>query len=291
MAKRRSSPVEVTDYGPYRILDIHSDQIAECMKLYAVEKVDGISISPHHGYRLKDLSFLKNYPFVKGLAVGYAHSIDVSAISELQRLKFIGLFGSKQPIDFSVFRELEEIRVEWHPKMVFPKRSTRMKRLYMSGYKPKSKDFHELPDYPNLQELEIIQSPVHSLAGLERFKKLKRLELSYLTKLESIADLKSASLQFLHLDTCKKISDHAHVKNLRNLRILRFGNCGSMPSLDFLKQMPKLEELTFVDTNVEDGDLSACLRLERVGFLNKKHYSHTDDEVDAIIAARQKKRK
>ena len=50
---------------------------------------------------------------------------------------------------------------------------------------------------------------------------------------------------------------------------------------------PKLQEISFVEINVEDGDLSPCLGLDYVGFFNKRHYSHTVAEVDAIIAERQ----
>jgi hypothetical protein len=289
MGKKKSRSFEVIDWEPYKIMSIDSRRIDECMRFYKKRKLDGVSISPHEGYKLKDLSFLKDYPFIEGVVVAYGQNIDISGVHVLQGLKFISLGDGKYAIDLSNFSNLEEIRVRCHQKLVLPKKSTRVKSLYLSRYSPTSKDFHELPRYVNLESLEVVLGSVQSLAGLERFKRLTSLDLHRLTKLERIGDLKSASLEFLHIEKCKKISDHSHVTNLENLRVLRFADCGSMPSLKFINRMPKLEELSFAKTNVEDGDLSPCLRLKWVGFLNKRHYSHTEEEVDAILAERANK--
>ena len=37
--------------------------------------------------------------------------------------------------------------------------------------------------------------------------------------------------------------------------------------------MPKLKFFSFVDTNIDDGDLTPCMRLEYAGTLNKRHYN------------------
>jgi hypothetical protein len=73
------------------------------------------------------------------------------------------------------------------------------------------------------------------------------------------------------------------VARMKTLRVLRLNECGEIPSLALLDELPALEEFRFVDTNIADGDLRPVLRLKRVGFLRKKHYSHTPEEVDAII--------
>ena len=37
--------------------------------------------------------------------------------------------------------------------------------------------------------------------------------------------------------------------------------------------MPKLEFFSFVDTDVVDGDLTPCMRLDYAGTMNKRHYN------------------
>lgn len=290
MGKANTEGFQVLDYYmKYRIICIDSSRIAECMAHYHKTKLDGIYLSPHHGFRLTDLAFLKDYPFITRVAVAYSPSIRVSDLSHLKTLRSLTIADNKQPIDFSAFPDLEDLSIDWHSKIAFPEGSKVLKRLRLRNYKPKSKDLTEVPNYRNLRKLEVVRAPLHSLAGLGRFKKLKELQLYYLSKLERIADLDAYSLEVLELDVCKKISDHAHVVNFPKLRFLRLSDCGPVPSLKFLDRMPKLEDFSFVNTNVLDGDMTPCFRLKWAGFLNKKHYSHTSEEVKAIIAERQKK--
>ena len=61
---------------------------------------------------------------------------------------------------------------------------------------------------------------------------------------------------------------------MTNLEELGFNDCKEIPSIRFIGNMKSLKKFTFVNTNVLDGDLSACTSLEYVGFLDKKHYSH-----------------
>ena len=54
---------------------------------------------------------------------------------------------------------------------------------------------------------------------------------------------------------------------------LIISNCGDISSLDFIESMNNLKFLSFVDTNIIDGDLTPCLRLEYVGTIDKRHYN------------------
>lgn len=294
MAKKLAGTFGVLDWGDpragetLRLLQVDSTRIRECMEYYQDAKLDGLYISHHHGYKRNDLTFLKDYPFVTRVVVAYSPRIRVSDLCNLEGLRLICIADNKQPIDFAAFPNLEDLSVAWHSKMTFPERNTTLKRLSLWNYKPRSKDLTELPEYVNLEELRIIRSPLRSLAGLRRFRRLKHLGLSYLSKLERIADLDTPSLEILEFDVCRKIRDHERVAAFPRLRVLRLNDCGEMPSLKFLDRMPRLEEFSFVDTNVLDGDLRPLFRLKYAGFLNKKHYSHTDEEVEATIAERQR---
>jgi len=122
--------------------------------------------------------------------------------------------------------------------------------------------------------------------GLENLPKLEKLNLSYCRRLIDINPLAgvATTLQELEIDHCKKISDLTSVRVLKRLRKLILSDSGSVISLEFSKQMPRLEFLSFVGTNVLDGDMRPCFRLKYAGFLKKRHYSHTPDEVREIIA-------
>jgi protein phosphatase 1 regulatory subunit 7 len=296
MEKKCKHNFDIFDCGilkgeKYQSICIESDRISQCMQHYLKEKLGGIFISKAHGYKLKDLKFLKDYPFITRVHIAYAPSICVSDLYAIPKLRSINIADNKEPIDISAFSELEKLIVDWHPKITFPKVNKTLKYLSLSNYKPKSKDLTELPYFLNVEELQIIRAPLISLVGLGRFKKLKGLNLAYLSKLERIAGLDAYSIEELMLDVCRKISDHAHVTNFPKLWKLMLCACGTVPSLKFLNRMPTLRWFTFVDTNVLDGDMTPCFRLESVGTSNKKHYSHTSEEIKAIIEERQKKAK
>jgi hypothetical protein len=120
--------------------------------------------------------------------------------------------------------------------------------------------------------------------GIDKIKKLKRLELHYCIKLENdkgLASLKD-SLEFLHINQSKKFSATEELLQLTNLRVLCLNTCGPIASLDFLKHFPNLIDFRFVDTKVLSGDLTPILNhptIRTVGFMNKKHYNFSDKEI------------
>lgn len=260
------------------------------MAFYQQEGLTRIALSRFVGFHGEDLDFLKDYPGVRGVSMSDLDKIDISGLRFLEgSLEYLGIGANSQPLDLSRFHNLEEFRGMWHPNLLITDQCQRLRVLYVDKYKPKSKDLTELAELPGLEDLSLVQSPLISIKGVGRFSRLKRLELSYLTKLESIAavgELKNGRLEILDCDVCKKMRDHEAVKEVPSLRVVRFNDCGEIPSIEFLKNMPNLKEFRFVDTTIADGNLSPLLRLGSVGFFKKKHYSHTPEEVDAIISQR-----
>jgi protein phosphatase 1 regulatory subunit 7 len=276
---------EVDQSSKWRILWLDSDRIEESMAYCKSHGLDGLGISPYKGFRLHDLSFLQNYETIKAIKIDSAKRIDISALQYLRRLQYVLLNENTQPFDFSIFPELEEIIVEWHPKMVITGCSNNLHRLYLRKYHPRSHDLTELSDLVHLTRLEIVQSPIISLKGVGELDKLERLEFYYLTKLERIDEIEklSKSLKYLYFDVCRKIKNHDHAQVMRSLEVLAFNNCGTIPSIKFIEKMPKLKDFRFVDTNVLDGDMTPCLPLEYAGFLKKRHFSHSPEEVNQRI--------
>lgn len=267
---------------------IESHRIDECMAYYQQHGLSHIAVIPFRGFTGTSLDFLRDYPEVRGIALSDAAKIGITGLRFLeQSLKDLGVGDNRQALDLSRFPKLEVFSGDWHPKLRISDDCTSLRGLYLSRYRPKSKNLTELADLPALEQLALVQSPLTSIEGIGRFGRLTRLELAYLTKLESVAaleELADGRLDFLHCDVCKKIRDHGSVTKVPSLRVVRFNGGGEIPSIGFLDDLPHLEEFRFVDTNVIDGDLRPLLRLKSVGFFNKKHYSHTPEQVDALIA-------
>jgi protein phosphatase 1 regulatory subunit 7 len=268
-----------------KIIWINSDSISECMKIYYRESLDAIGISDYTGFKLSNLSFLKEYQDVKVICMPSIEKVDISIIQSLEKLRFLSIGESQQKFDFTNFREIEHLGVEWHKGIILPAPTNNLTQLYLGKFNSKSKNLEEIPDYPNLEELEFNQSPVTTLNGVSKFQKLKTASFNYLTKLEDISDISSPTLELLDFHTCKKIKNHEIVKKLKSLKILRFNDCGEIPSISFIRDLPNLDDFRFVNTNVLNGDLTPCFGLKSVGFFMKKHYSHTPEEMENVIKA------
>lgn len=115
-----------------------------------------------------------------------------------------------------------------------------------------------------------------SLNGSGNFKELKRVELDSISKLQSLGELRNnaSTLKELKIEACKNIKDFGVLTELTNLEKLSIVNCGELPSLRFIQNLPNLKFLVFLRTNILDGDLSYCKGIDYVAFDNKKHYSH-----------------
>lgn len=156
--------------------------------------------------------------------------------------------------------------------------------LIIWHHSSKEKNFNNLPDIENLEYLEINWSSSNSLIGLEKYKKLKRLELYYCTKIESLngIDKINPEMEYLHIDQSKKLKGHDAITKLQDLKTLCFNDCGVVENIDFILNLNDLEDFRFVNTNVLDGQLEPLIKhpkLINAGFLNKRHYSHIDKDI------------
>lgn len=268
-------------------LSVDSKNLNRCLEYYRDNSIDFLEVNPMRGFTGKNLDFLTDYPFVRGLTIVSPVSGDfpLDPVLSLRDLRELTV-SAPLLLPLGELPRLEVVRGVWHSKLDLTKCET-LRVLDLSGYKPKSKDLTELPSTLNIRELILVQPAISSLQGISRLQRIESVDLAYASKLRTLSELELLpSLQTLHCQKCSKLDDILEVSNLKNLRSLRLTDCGSIPSLGFLERMPHLEEFRFVNTNVLDGDLSPLLRLKWVGFLPKRHYSHTPQQIDDVLRLR-----
>jgi protein phosphatase 1 regulatory subunit 7 len=279
--------VRIIDLGAGRIgVWLDSDCLDICLDYFRRNKLHGIAISPLDGFKLADLGFLARLPAVEHLVVLHADMINVSAINGLHLLRNLQMTGKpKQRIDIANLPALQELNIQWWPGLGLDGPLSQLRVLNLHGYRSKLEGVSGLPSLPALEDLELIQAPVLTLAGIDRFPGLRRLACYYLPKLRNVdpvgAAFRDRALRTLEFGHCPKISDHASVGAINSLKVLWFNHCGKVPSLRFLDTLPALEDFRFVGTDVIDGDLNPCLRIRSVGFSDKKTYSHRYADFEA----------
>lgn len=236
--------------------------------------------------RGEDLSFLRDLPGLKGLSLD-GDIRDDTVVFDLYQLEGLTNFlPIKKPLRLERLSRLEDLSLRWRPGMesVAP-----LQRLtYIEGYRWAGESLESLGDKPELDflRLEIKRKHRLSLKGVRGLTKLRKLWLAYgeTTDWQEVASV--PSLQEIVVDGCKGIDLEA-VCQLPNLRILRIINGGSLASLAPLRNVPTLEEFAS-DSDVVDGEMTPLLELPNLEYIavsNKKHFSHTQEKIEAIRLA------
>ncbi len=90
------------------------------------------------------------------------------------------------------------------------------------------------------------------------------------------------TLVSLLFDHCKSIKNHDYVIQLQHLNTLAYNDAGALLSIKFIRKIKSLKSFRFVGTDVVDGDITPCIGLEYAGFSNKKHFSHTMQQIRSL---------
>ncbi len=271
---------------------VESDRLNDYIEYINFSKIKQIDIVKYFGYKLTNIDFIKD------LDLSHIHIWDteISSISPIYSEQLIDLrltdIKTKDTVDFSLLPNLRKCSIDGKIKKTNLHKSPNLKSLHLWHFNTKGKNLSELPFVPNLESLSIDWGNFTSFSGLVRLPMLQKLELEYCTKLENIegVEVLSKTLKFFAIHKSTKLSNAEHIITLPNLESLRLNSCGKLNSLNFLNMLNKLEDFRFVDTIVEDGDLSILLKhpsIKTVGFFNKKHYSHKDKEVEDYLNLRK----
>lgn len=148
-------------------------------------------------------------------------------------------------------------------------------------------DFENLPKAPELRELEIYYTNVKSIRGLGKYPYLNKIDLYYLRNLTTLDGIEEINPQIkvFSIKSAKKLTDAYRVSQLEHLEGLGLDDCADIENIDFISDLYDLKGITFTGTNVVNGDLSPVadhFNLRRAGFNNKRHYSHSYEDIRAI---------
>lgn len=273
-------PFQVHESGDLRSLRLESDRLDACLQFAREQGIDRLDLSSFHGFGEKDVEFLRDHRHIRAISILLVGALDASGLRHLERLEELHIDGIARMPDFGEFPHLRRLMVTCKGKLRLSEENRALRDLCLSSYSPKSKDLSELPTLPELEALSLNGGSVLSLEGIERFVGIRKLQLSRMPRLTSIAPVvQLPRLEELRCEDCKRIVGHSAIVDAKALSLLWYINCGSMPSISFLNDMPSLTRFSFARTLVEDGNLEPLFRLKWVGFHNKPHYSHRYEDV------------
>lgn len=277
---------------PYRavscelILNVTPRNKTAALKIFKQDRshqIDGLRISG-----ISDLSFLQEFPDLRYLEVIDQKRVNTRYLDCLDNLRGLRLESPGAGLDFGCFPELEVFTGDWHSDNHNLHLSRELRRLMMWQFQPRSLDLTDLAGIVRLEELSIVQTPITSLAGLETLEDLRYLDIAYAAKLESLDVLASgqSGLREISLSHAKKIPSYRPLAAVSHLRRLKLSCCAPMSDLKWTAGMNELDMFTFVETNVEDGNLTPLLSLPKlrdVGTMDKRHYNYKCNALNELL--------
>ncbi len=258
-----------------------------------VHLMEGIGDLRYSGLRLVglvDLSVVRKFPSLRYVEIASEHPVDPRPLECLDNLRGLALQQPSAGLDFASFPKLEEFVGDWHVGNANLRQET-LSDLRVTGFNPPCRDLSVLRELNGLVNLSLTKTNIHSLTGLEGLEDLRTLAVAYAPKLAALDSLATSApgLRQLHFGHAKAIESYAPMSGLRLLRKLQLSACAPMPDLGWIAALERLSFLSFVDTNVVSGDLSPLLslgRLRYVGTFKKRHYSHSPEELNAVLQGR-----
>jgi len=178
-------------------------------------------------------------------------------------------------VDFSSFNNLKKARLTNKKRKNLGLCTTLTELIICKVNKEKD----DLSQLSNLTSLDISEGNIVDLNFLSSLNNLKVLKLNYLSKLTDSSGLQyvSDTLEELEIESCKKMDILNYLTDLRSLKKLILSGF-KFENIDWVKELPNLEHLSLVDSNVLDGNLDPAKNIDYVGIDNRRHYNYKFDD-------------
>ncbi|QBF82861.1 hypothetical protein EXU30_09255 [Shewanella maritima] len=240
-------------------------------------------------HKFKSIDFLKEVKNLTGIKIYGIPTCSTEILGELNDLKSLTMVNIKKSnISFDHLDNIIELNTDWYPWLA--KEVIKLEKLQvLSIHKFNSNvgNLSSLTFCKDLRQLIIVGGNLNNLEGLEKFQKLKKLELSLLRNLTHLSGLQHLnSLESLELYGLKKVMDISPVFNLTSLKHLNIYKMGDISSINGIANLVNLIHLHTYDLKISDLNLEPILSLEKVisfKLQNKKGYSHKEQEVKDVL--------
>lgn len=189
-----------------------------------------------------------------------------------------------EKLDLSLFKQLKYL-------VVYNFSNQKLDFTLLTNLKSLILRMSDIKNLENLKELSNIESlyldfckKIVSLKGIEKLFGLKKLVLDYCTKLEDVNDVSNlgVSLKYLKISDCNNIRSLEFLKDLFKLETLyltsfetKFINI--LDSVSFVEKMLKLKNF-MTDYRIKDGDLKPLLKIEKVELLRFYRYYNLNEK-------------
>lgn len=249
---------------------INSPEPKKRGKLLDLSFIDGLSqlesiyIYPSNDIRIKGFSSLYFLENLRNLELQFftdwsSLTEEALDLSKLKKLKFFTSVWNDRIINLSTCKSLENLQTRHYPNL----------------------NCQELEQLINLKHLQIMESKITNLNGIEKLENLDSLIIGHCRKLENIDNISDCSrLEMVHIEKCPKLLNiNISSTSLKTIILDKVEN------LNFLYNCPNVKKLAFND--LKDGNMEPILnnKISEVFFYpsKRKHYQYSEKELHQLL--------
>jgi hypothetical protein len=282
---------EMVDPHAKRVAEVECDVFSKGIEFVKKNKCDGLRVltsSTGDSQRVTlDFSLFEETQNLRALSIGTFVELskrqDLQGLYFLKKLESLGFHGKDAAIDFSRLFSLESLTYTFSKKATGFEYLVNLKNFRV--WSLNTDDCAIISRMIKLEELHISPSQLGSLRGIEKLKNLNTVKIARCPKLQDIEPLAQLkALRKLWVEACANVTDYSPLVGHTAIESLTLD---VVESLSFLPSLKNLTQIYF--NKLIDGNLSPVLhapKLLSVRFLDKKHYSHTKKEIEALIKSR-----
>jgi hypothetical protein len=218
-------------------LVVESKKINDAVDYINENEIKNIWISNVHGYKLKNLSFLKKITSpLEGLIV-IDSNIELDGVNELTSLRMLSLsdeMGYK--LDLSKFRYLKRCSLLWNKEIFNLSTLLNIEDLNIRKGTATVFTSDTFSGFKKLKELVLIECKMKDLAFLSNANQLEQLEVFYSPSLMDINAVRNCrNLEKLVFDHCKNIKgNYSVLSDLGKLSFLNITDSKEIETLSFI---------------------------------------------------------
>jgi hypothetical protein len=221
-------------FGGRRLYCLTGPDVKKAQAALAEGDVEGLMVSRHRGFVGADLTILDSFEGLRTLVIADAADIDISAVQNIDTLRYLSLGEVRGRLDLSRFANLEHLRFTASKDIALPQSGLeRLRELAIWSFP--EEDLSILSGYAGLLALELIQAKkLSSLAGVQCCRALSKLVVAYspaLRDINALSDLKE--LSDLDFESVKKIETYSSLAALIGIERLIIDKAAPMGDLEF----------------------------------------------------------
>jgi internalin A len=254
--------------GPPQVV-VYLEHLDEALAYVRDKKIVSIEVSTHRPDPKPqhiDFSFLNEIPNLSGLEcrMNIAKNTDLGPLYKLKKLTQLAWPARTTPeVDLSYFPGLEYLSFRHRTSTRGWQTLSKLRtlRLSVSG----EEDLKFLKHLESLVRLEVADSDIKSMSGIERLNHLQRIDIFILSKLMDISTIaKCKNLKYLYVENTKNLTDFSPLAKSASIETLKL-----LTPIDSVSFVPRMKSLkSFFSRAINSNDLSPLLQAKSLNYLD-----------------------